>query len=119
GVPEAVLGLSATRMARGGDAFADLSVARVPTPLGNRVAGTLGLAAGWRPKPGGYGDLEGQVFGEARMQYAEGGAATLGLAPGLLVHSKNKVFKLGVLVPVWERETDTDPTVKAALKLLF
>lgn len=119
GVPDAVLGLSATRMARGGDAFADLSLARVPTPAGDRLAGALGLAAGWRPKPGGYGDLEAQLFGEARLRYGEGGVAALGLAPGVLVHSKNKVFKVGVLVPVWEREADADPTVKAAVKVLF
>ncbi len=119
GVHEAALGLSATRMARGGDAFADLSLARVPTPTGNRLAGAFGLAGGWRPRPGGYGDLEAQLFGEARLQYAEGGMLTLGLAPGLLVHSKNKVLKVGVLFPVVERQTDAEPTVKAALKLLF
>jgi hypothetical protein len=119
GVPEAVLGLSATRMARGGDAFVDLSLASVPTPAGNRLAGAFGLARGWRPRPGDYGDVEAQLFGEALLRYAEGGVLTLGLAPGLLVHSKNKVFKVGVLLPVWERDADIDPTVKAAAKVLF
>jgi hypothetical protein len=119
GVPDALVGVSAARMARGGDAFVDLSLARVPTRAGRRTAGTFGLAWGWRPRPGGYGDLEAQLFGEARLQYGEGGAVTLGVAPGLLVHSKNKVFKVGVLVPVWERDADADPTAKAGVKVLF
>lgn len=119
GVPDALLGLSGARMARGGDSFVDVSVARVPTPTGRRTVGTFGLAWGWRPRPGGYGELEGQLFGEARMQYAERGVAVLGLAPGFLVHSKNKVFKLGVLFPVWEREAEADPVVRAAVKVLF
>ena len=45
--------------------------------------------------------------------------AVLGLALGFLVHSKNKVFKLGVLFPVWEREAEADPVVRAAVRLLF
>jgi len=119
GVPDLLIGVSGARMARGGDAFADLSLARVPTLTGNVLAGTFGLAGGWRPRPGGYGDLEGQLFGEARLHYAEGGVLTLGLAPGLLVHSKNKVFKLGVLVPVLRRDADADPTVKVGVKFLL
>jgi hypothetical protein len=119
GVPDLLGGVSAARMARSGDAFVDLSLASVPTPTGRRTAGTFGLAWGWRPRPGAYGDLEGQLFGEARLQYGEGGIVTVGVAPGILVHSKNKVLKVGVLVPVWERETDADPTVKAAVKFLF
>ncbi len=43
----------------------------------------------------------------------------LGLAPGFLVHSKNTVFKLGVLFPVWERDGEADPVIRAAVKLLF
>lgn len=120
GVPDALVGLSATRMARGGDAFVDLSLAQVPTPAGTAVAaGALGLAAGWRPKPGGYGDLEVQLFGEALLQYQEGGVAALGAAPGLLLHSRNKAIKLGLLVPLWERGRDAEPVVRAAAKLLF
>lgn len=118
-VPDVLFGLSAARMARSGDSFGDVAVARVPTPAGSRTVGTFGLAWGWRPRPGGYGELEGQLFGEARVQYAEGGVAVLGLAPGFLVHSKNKVFKLGVLFPVWEREAEADPVVRAAVKVLF
>ncbi len=118
-VPQVVAGVSAARMARSGDAFLDLSLASVPTPVGKRAAGTVGLAWGWRPRPGGYGDLEMQLFGEARGQYSEGGVVALGLAPGLLLHSRNKVFKIGVLFPVWERETDAHATVKAAVKFLF
>jgi hypothetical protein len=119
GVPDAVFGLSGARMARDGDSFVDVSVAHVPTPAGSRTVGTFGLAWGWRPRPGGYGELEGQLFGEARLQYADRGAAVLGLAPGFLVHSKNKVFKLGVLFPVWEREAEADPVIRAAVKLLY
>ncbi len=119
GVPDALVGVSAARMARGGDAFVDLSLARVPTPAGTRTGGALGLAWGWRPRPGGYGDLEAQLFAEAVARYTEGGGAVLGLAPGLLVHSKNKVVKIGVLFPVWERDLNAEVTIKVAFKLLL
>lgn len=119
GIPEATLGVSATRMARRGDAFVNLSLARIPTPAGDLTAGTFGLAAGWRPRPGRYGDLEAQLFAEALGRYVERGAVSIGLAPGLLVHSRNKVLKLGVLIPVATREEDREATVRVSLKLLL
>jgi hypothetical protein len=119
GVPDAVLGVSATRMARGGDAFANLSLAKIPTPAGPVAGGTLGLAAGWRPRPGRYGALEGQLFAEALGNYVEGGSASVGLAPGVLVHSRNVVVKAGVLVPVWTRRSGDDPVLHVGAKVLY
>lgn len=118
-VPATVVGVSATRMARGGDAFANVSLARIPTPAGTLTGGTLGLAAGWRPRPGRYGQLEGQLFAEALANYVEGGSASIGLAPGLLVHSRNVVVKAGVLVPIWTRESGDDPVLRVGAKLLY
>lgn len=119
GVPDAVLGVSATRMARRGDAVINLSVVRIPTPGHVLTGGGLGLAAGWRPSPSRYGDLEAQLFGEAVGEYVEGGKASLGLAPGVLVHSRNAVLKLGVLFPAWTRRGDGDVVVKLGAKLLM
>lgn len=119
GVPDAIVGLSATRMARGGDAFFDVSVMRTPTPSGTLTGGVLGLAAGWRPKPGGYGDLEAQLFAEARGQYLEGGSAVIGLASGVLLHSRNAVLKTGVLIPAWTRRTAKEATLRVGIKLLL
>lgn len=110
-VPAAVVGVSATRMARGGDAFANLSLARIPTPAGTLTGGTLGLAVGWRPRPGRYGALETQLFAEALGNYVEGGSASVALAPGVLVHSRNVVVKAGVLLPVWTRRSGDDPVL--------
>jgi len=118
-VPAAVVGVSATRMARRGDAFANLSLARIPTPTGTVTGGTLGLAAGWRPRPGRYGALEAQLFAEALGNYVEGGSASVGLAPGLLVHSRNVVVKAGILVPVWTRRSGDDLVLRFGAKLLY
>jgi hypothetical protein len=49
----------------------------------------------------------------------ERGAVTVGLAPGLLVHSRNRVVKLGVLVPVATREESRSASVRVSVKLLF
>lgn len=117
-VPDAVVGLSAARMARGGDLFADLSLARVPTPAGERLSGSLGLALGWRPAPQGYGGAEIQLFAEARGRYGEGGVASVGLAPGVLLHSRNALVKVGVLFPAWEREAREKPTFLLAVRVL-
>jgi hypothetical protein len=119
GVPSATLGASATRMARGGDAFVNLSVSRIPTPAGDLTSGTLGLAVGWRPRPGRYGDLEAQLFGEALGRYVERGAVSIGVAPGILVHARSQVLKLGVLIPVATRQESRDPTLKVSLKLFL
>lgn len=119
GVPSAVVGVSATRMARAGDAFANLALTRIPTPAGTITGGSLGLAAGWRPRPGRYGALEAQLFAEALGNYVEGGSASVGLAPGLLVHSRNVVVKAGVLVPVWTRRSGDDPLLHIGAKLLY
>jgi len=94
-------------------------VARAPTPAGTRRGGALAFAWGWRPRPRGYGELEAQLFAEAVARYTAGGGAVLGLAPGLLVHSKNKVVKIGVLFPAWDRDLDAEVTVKVAFKLLL
>lgn len=94
-MPNVVVGLSAARMARGGDLFADLSLARVPTPAGERLSGSLGLALGWRPAPQGYGGAEVQFFAETRARYAEGGVVVVGVAPGLLLHTRNALVKAG------------------------
>lgn len=117
-IPEAVLGLSAARMARHGDAFADLSIMRIRTPDRALTAAALGLALGWRPKPAGYGELEAQFFAEARGQYLEGGVAAIGLAPGALVHSRNWTLKTGVLFPAWTRRAAKEATLRVGVKLL-
>lgn len=119
GVPDLVVGLSAARMARRGDAFADLSWSRTPGPAGALSGAALGLALGWRPSPAGYGDLEAQLFAEARGRYQEGGVATIGLAPGILLHSRNVLLKLGVLFPAWTRRAGDEPVVRLAAKLLL
>lgn len=117
-VPDVVVGVSAARMARRGDLFADVSIARTPTPSGARLSGNAGLAAGWRPAPQAYGRAEVQLFAEARARYAEGGSAVLGLAPGVLVHTHSALVKLGVLFPAWERDVSEKPTILVAVKLL-
>lgn len=119
GVPDLVLGLSAARMARRGDAFADLSWSRTAGPAGTRSGAALGVAVGWRPAPGDYGKLEAQLFAEARGQYQEGGAAAIGLASGILVHSRNMLLKVGVLFPAWTRRTSDEPVVRLGAKLLL
>lgn len=119
GVPSAVVGLSAARMARPGDLFADVGVLRVPTPAGTRTAGLAGLAVGWRPAPQPYGRPEVQFFGELRGSYAEGGRATVGVAPGVVVHTSRTLLKLGVLIPVWTRTLTDDATLHVGAKLLW
>ncbi|MGH7545740.1 MAG: hypothetical protein ACREKI_06110 [Gemmatimonadota bacterium] len=119
GIPEAVLGLSFARMARRGDAFADLSVTRIQTPDRALTAAAVGLAIGWRPNPAGYGDLEAQLFAEARGQYLEGGSASIGVAPGVLLHSRKAVLKAGVLLPAWTRKASKDATLRMGIKLLL
>ncbi|MGH7614400.1 MAG: hypothetical protein ACREMW_10230 [Gemmatimonadales bacterium] len=118
-VPQAVLGVSATRMARRGDAFLNLEVARIETVADVITSATVGLALGWRPKPGKYGDLETQLFGEALGRYVEGGQATFGLAPGILVHSRKVVLKLGALFPAWTRGAPHQITVRLGTRLLL
>lgn len=118
-LPDAVLGLSFARMARRGDVFADLSVARAPTAGATVTSVAGGVAVGWRPSPAGYGDAEAQVFVEAVGRYADSGARTLGLAPGILLHTRRALGKVGVVFPVESRRSSDDPVVRAAMKLLF
>jgi hypothetical protein len=117
GVPDVVLGVSATRMARGGDVFADLSIARSPGPSPT-LSTSAGFAFGWRPAPQAYGRAELQLFAELKARYAEGGSAVAGVAPGVLVHTQRALVKLGVLFPMWERQAREKPRLLLALKLL-
>lgn len=119
GVPGALVGISAARMARRGDLFADLSVARASSPTGGVTIGALGVAVGWRPAPAAYGRAELQLFAEARAQYREAGGASVGIAPGVLVHSRNAVLKFGVLFPAWTRRTPNEPALRFGAKLLI
>jgi hypothetical protein len=105
-------------MARGGDAFADLAVTRIETPDRDLTAAKLSLALGWRPRPSAYGQLEAQLFAEALGQYVEGGSAAIGLAPGILLHSRNAVLKVGVLFPAWTRRASKQATLRLGAKLL-
>ncbi|MBI4419205.1 MAG: hypothetical protein HY560_00105 [Gemmatimonadetes bacterium] len=119
GVPREVVGVSAARMARSGDVFADVSLARTPAPAGSRTSGAAGVAVGWRPSPADYGTPELQLFGEIRGRYAEGGAAELGLAPGVVLHTRNALLKLGVLFPTWTRQSGKAPAIRIGAKLLL
>lgn len=119
GIPQAVFGFSAARMARRGDAFADLSVMRLETLDRTLTAAALGLALGWRPNPADYGELEAQLFAEARGQYVEGGSAAIGLAPGVVLHSRNWVLKTGVLVPAWTRRASKEATLRMGVKIVL
>ncbi len=119
GVASAVVGLSAARMARPGDVFADVAFLRIPTSAGTRTGGLAGLAIGWRPAPQPYGQPEVQLFGELRGSYTEGGRATVGVAPGVLLHTRRTLLKLGFLIPAWTRATTRDATLHVGAKLLW
>lgn len=119
GVARDMVGLSAARMARAGDGFADLALAWIPAPGGTRTAGIAGLALGWRPSPRPYAGAEGQLFAETRAQYLEGGAASVGVAPGILVHTKRVLVKLGVLIPLWTRQTAGEAVLRVGAKALL
>lgn len=49
----------------------------------------------------------------------EGGSAAIGLAPGVLLHSRNVLLKTGLLIPAWTRRAAREATVRMGLKLLL